>query len=148
MSFDVGEYLLDSVPFARTLGITFDRVEDGLAVARLADRPDLHNHVGGPHAGALFTLAETASGAALLSAYGDAMASGATPLALTATIRYLKLAKGEVVAEARVPGTRERLGGEPPVGGWPEFDIEVDITRADGAVVSQMVITWVLRPAT
>nr|BFE83290.1 hypothetical protein GCM10020093_058910 [Planobispora longispora] len=74
MTFDVGAFMLQSVPFARALDISFDKVEPGFAVCRMPDRADLHNHLGGPHAGALFTLAESASGAAMLSAFGDQLA--------------------------------------------------------------------------
>ncbi|GII92489.1 DUF4442 domain-containing protein [Sinosporangium siamense] len=145
MSIDVGAFLQASVPFVNTLGITFDHVGDAKAVARLADRPDLHNHVGGPHAGALFTLAETASGAVLVSVFGDQL-TRATALAKTSTIRYAKLAKGDVTAEARLVGSRDEVVTALDAGERPEFDIEVDITRADGAVVTQMTITWTLRP--
>ncbi|MEU3452362.1 DUF4442 domain-containing protein [Micromonospora sp. NPDC006766] len=64
--------LLAAVPFARTLDIEFVEVapeaEGGVrAVVRLPDNPEHRNHVGGPHAGAMFTLGETASGAVVLA---------------------------------------------------------------------------------
>lgn len=123
MSHDVGALLLQTVPFARTLGITFDSVGDGQAVSRLPDRPDLHNHVAGPHAGALFTLAESASGAAMLSMLGDQL-ERAVPLATSATIEYRKLAKGEVHAEARLLATRDEVVAQLDAGSgrcstWP-----------------------------
>ncbi|MFF0307762.1 DUF4442 domain-containing protein [Streptosporangium sp. NPDC004379] len=145
MTFDVGAFMLESVPFARTLGISFDAVEPGRAVARMPDRADLHNHVGGPHAGALFTLAESASGAAMLSAFGDQLPR-ATPLAAGATIRYVKLAMGEVVAEARLRASREEVLAELDAGRRPEFEVGVGIATADGTPVSEMIVTWTLRP--
>ncbi|MEV7009755.1 DUF4442 domain-containing protein [Streptosporangium sp. NPDC051022] len=145
MTFDAGAFVLQSVPFARTLDIAFDKVEPGLAVARMPDRADLHNHVGGPHAGALFTLAESASGAALLSAFGDQLAR-ATPLAVNAAIRYLKLAMGEVVAEARLQASREEVVARLDAGERPEFEIAVGVRTADGTPVSEMTVTWTLRP--
>ncbi|NRQ40403.1 DUF4442 domain-containing protein [Nonomuraea sp. NN258] len=145
MSLDVGAFLLQTVPFARTLGITFDSVADGRAVCRLPDRPDLHNHVAGPHAGALFTLAESASGAAMLSALGDQL-SRAVPLATTATIGYRKLAMGETYAEARLLVTRQEVIDKLDAGERPEFDVAVDIKNAEGTVVSTFTITWTLRP--
>ncbi|GII58889.1 DUF4442 domain-containing protein [Planotetraspora thailandica] len=142
---DIAAFLLDSVPFARLLGITFDSVGAGTAVARLPDRDDLHNHVGGPHAGALFTLAETASGAAMLSAFGDQL-SRAVPLATQATIRYAKLAEGEVTASAVLRADRAEVVGELDAGRRPEFDVTVEIAGANGAVVSEMTVSWTLRP--
>ncbi|MGP3920730.1 DUF4442 domain-containing protein [Nonomuraea sp. 10N515B] len=147
MSHDVGALLLQTVPFARTLGITFDSVGDGQAVSRLPDRPDLHNHVAGPHAGALFTLAESASGAAMLSVLGDQL-ERAVPLATSATIEYRKLAKGEVHAEARLLATRDEVVARLDAGERPVFDVAVDIKNADGALVSTLTVTWTLRPNT
>ncbi|WP_432925937.1 DUF4442 domain-containing protein [Microbispora sp. CA-135349] len=142
---DIGAFMLDSVPFARLLGITFDSIGPGTAVARLADRADLHNHVGGPHAGALFTLAETASGAAMLSAFGDQL-SRAVPLAVEAGIRYLKLAKGEVTAAAAVRAERETVVARLDAGERPEFEVGVEIRDAEGVIVSEMTVSWTLRP--
>ncbi|MBB6351780.1 DUF4442 domain-containing protein [Nonomuraea muscovyensis] len=145
MSFDAGALLLQTVPFARTLGITFDHAADGRAACRLPDRADLHNHVAGPHAGALFTLAESASGAAMLSALGDQL-SRAVPLATTATVHYRKLAMGEVVAEGRMLVSRDEVIAELDAGRRPEFDVAVDISNADGVVVCSLTVTWTLRP--
>ncbi|MER7504014.1 DUF4442 domain-containing protein [Nonomuraea pusilla] len=145
MSFDVGAFLLQSVPFARTLGVVFDEVADGRATCRLPDRPDLRNHVGGPHAGALFTLAESASGAAMLSALGDQLAR-AVPLATTATIAYRKLAKGEISARARLLADRDQVLAVLDARERPEFDVAVDLLDGDGVVVSSMTVTWTLRP--
>ncbi|MEV0585825.1 DUF4442 domain-containing protein [Nonomuraea sp. NPDC050310] len=145
MSFDVGAFLLDTVPFARHLGITFDKVADGVAVCRLPDRPDLHNHLAGPHAGALFTLAESASGAAMLSAFGDEL-SRAVPLTTGADVRYRKLALGEVVAEGRLLVDRASVVGQLDAGERPEFAVEVEVRNAEGVVVSEMTFRWTLRP--
>nr|WP_189646546.1 DUF4442 domain-containing protein [Nonomuraea spiralis] len=145
MSFDVGALLLETVPFARTLGIVFDSVEDGRAECRLPDRPELHNHVGGPHAGTLFTLAESASGAAVLSRFGDQL-SRCVPLPTTATIEFRKVALGEVRAEARVAASREEVVGKLDAGERPVFDVVVDVLDAAGTQVSTLTVTWTLRP--
>jgi uncharacterized protein (TIGR00369 family) len=145
MSLDAGEFLLQTVPFARTLGIVFDSAGDGRAICRLPDRADLHNHVAGPHAGALFTLAESASGAAMLTAFGDQL-SRAVPLATASTIRYHKLARGEVTAEAQLLGAREDVVAKLDAGERPEFDVEVEVRNADGVVVATLTVGWTLRP--
>ncbi|KAA9373603.1 DUF4442 domain-containing protein [Microbispora cellulosiformans] len=141
---DIAAFLLDSVPFARLLGITFDSVGPGTAVARMADRADLRNHVGGPHAGALFTLAETASGAAMLSAFGDQL-TRAVPLATGAAIRYLKLATGEVTAAATLRAAQEEVVARLDAGERPEFEVGVEIRNAEGVVVTEMTVSWTLR---
>ncbi|MEW9531999.1 DUF4442 domain-containing protein [Microbispora sp. NPDC049125] len=142
---DIGAFLLDTVPFARLLGISFDSVGGGAAVARLPDRDDLHNHVGGPHAGALFSLAESASGAAMLSAFGDQL-SRAVPLATDARIRYRKLAKGEVTASATLVADPAAVVAELDAGRRPEFEVEVGIRDARDVTVCEMTVSWTLRP--
>ncbi|NUT40115.1 MAG: DUF4442 domain-containing protein [Thermoactinospora sp.] len=145
MTTDVGALLLETVPFARTLGITFDSVADGVAVCRVADRPELRNHVGGPHAGALFTLAESASGAAMLSVFADQL-SRATPLVTVSTVKYLKLALGEIVATAHVRADRAAVLELLDAGKRPTFEVAVELRNADDVVVSELTVDWTLRP--
>ncbi|MFB4285169.1 MULTISPECIES: DUF4442 domain-containing protein [unclassified Nonomuraea] len=145
MSVDVGALMLQSVPFAQTLGIVFDSVADGRAICHVPDRAEFRNHVGGPHAGVLFTLAESASGAAVLSSLGDQL-SRATPLPTTATIEFRKVAEGEVRAEARLLASREEVVARLDAGERPVFDVAVEVTNADGVVVSALTVTWTLRP--
>jgi len=154
MSADTGALLLQAVPFARTLGITFDArpdtsggpSDDGRATCRLPDREDLHNHVAGPHAGAIFTLAESAAAAAMLTAFADQL-TRAVPLVTGSTVRYHKLARGEVTARARLLASREEVLARLDTGERPEFEVEVEVERADGAVVATVVIGWTLRPS-
>lgn len=145
MSLDVGDLLLQTVPFARTLGITFSSAGDGSATCVLPDRQDLHNHVGGPHAGAMFTLAESASGAAMLSVLGDQL-NRAVPLVTTSTVRYHKLAKGEITAEARLTAAREDVVARLDAGERPEFDVEVEVRNAGGVTVATLTVSWAFLP--
>lgn len=137
------------VPFARTLGIEFEDVAaegDGLrAVLRLPDVPAHHNHVGGPHAGAVFTLGETASGAIVLAGFGGAM-DRATPLAVSADIAYRKLAMGPVRATARLTRPVAAILAELDGGTRPEFSVGVQIATEDGTVTAEMTVVWTLRP--
>jgi acyl-coenzyme A thioesterase PaaI-like protein len=55
-----------AVPMVGTLSLGFVDLESGTAVMRLPDQQAYRNHVGGPHAGAMFTLGESASGALVL----------------------------------------------------------------------------------
>ncbi|GLU49835.1 DUF4442 domain-containing protein [Nocardiopsis ansamitocini] len=137
--------LLDAVPFARTLGLEFVDLAPGSATMRLPDDPAHHNHVGGPHAGALFSLAESASGAIVLGSFGDQL-DRAVPLAVTAEIHYRKLAMGPVVAEARLGRPRAEVVAELDAGGRPEFPVAVEIRTEDGTVTGAMTVTWTLRP--
>jgi acyl-coenzyme A thioesterase PaaI-like protein len=55
-----------AVPFAGFLGLEFIEIEEGRAVVRLAERPELGNHVGSQHAGALFTAGRTPCGSQVI----------------------------------------------------------------------------------
>ncbi|WP_267245913.1 DUF4442 domain-containing protein [Streptomyces sp. PR69] len=140
-----GEMVAASVPMVRTLNLEFLESTPERAVVRLPDQPAYHNHVGGPHAGAMFTLAETASGAIVMGAFGDQL-SRAVPLAVSADIAYKKLAKGVVTATATLGRPREEVIAELDAGGRPEFPVAVSITREDGAVTGEMTVVWTLRP--
>ncbi|MER5888439.1 DUF4442 domain-containing protein [Streptomyces sp. NPDC001941] len=143
--FNVGEFLTASVPMVATLGLEYLETTDQRAVLRMTDQKAYHNHVGGPHAGAMFTLAESASGAIVIAAFGDQM-SRAVPLAVKAEIGYKKLAKGDLLATATLGRAKAEVLDELDAGQRPEFPVHVEITRADGAVTGEMTITWTLRP--
>ncbi|MGW7414721.1 DUF4442 domain-containing protein [Streptomyces sp. NPDC054863] len=141
----VGDMLAATVPMARTLGLEFLETTPERAVVRLPDRSDYHNHVGGPHAGAMFTLAESASGAIVIAAFGDQL-TRAVPLAVKAEIGYKKLAMGVVTATATLGRPIADVVEELDAGGRPEFPVEIAITREDGAVTGEMTVVWTLRP--
>jgi uncharacterized protein (TIGR00369 family) len=133
-----------AVPFAKYLGIELLEVGDGFASARLIQRPDLSNHIGTMHAGALYSLAETASGAAMAGAFADTI-TGLRPVAAEAKIAYLKLAKGAVSCTATTaePGEalRRRLREEQRVA----FDVLVELFREDGQRAATMNVAWNVR---
>lgn len=140
--------LLKAVPFAMTVGITVVEVstEDGVrAVCELPDNPALHNHVAGPHAGAQFTLGETASGTVVMAAFGDYL-DRAVPLTVRADITYRKFATGALRATARLDRPAAEVIAELAAGQRPEFDVLVEITRADGTPCAEMTVVWTLRP--
>ncbi|MFD8986425.1 DUF4442 domain-containing protein [Streptomyces sp. NPDC059564] len=142
---NVGELLAQTVPMAATLNLEFIETTPERAVVRLPDQPAFHNHVGGPHAGAMFTLAESASGAIVLAAFGDQL-SRAVPLAVRAEIGYKKLAKGVVTATATLGRPAADVVAELDAGGRPEFPVSIAIQREDEAVTGEMTVVWTLRP--
>ncbi|MET9623887.1 DUF4442 domain-containing protein [Streptomyces sp. NPDC006464] len=141
----VGEMLAATVPMARTLKLEFQETTPERAVVRLPDQADYHNHVGGPHAGAMFTLAESASGAIVLAAFGDQL-SRAVPLAVKAEIGYKKLAMGVVTATATLGRPAAEVVAELDEGLRPEFPVRISLTREDGAETGEMTVVWTLRP--
>jgi acyl-coenzyme A thioesterase PaaI-like protein len=141
----IGEMLAATVPMARTLNLEYLETTAERAVVRLPDQPDFHNHLGGPHAGAMFTLAESASGAIVLAAFGDQL-SRAVPLAVRAEIAYKKLAMGPVTATATLGRPIPDIIADLDAGTRPEFPVAIAITREDGAVTGEMTVVWTLRP--
>lgn len=141
----IGELMATSVPMVATLNLEFTEANSERAVVRLPDQSAFHNHVGGPHAGAMFTLGESASGAIVMSAFADQL-SRAVPLAVRSDIAYKKLAMGPVTATAELGRPVADVVKELDAGERPEFPVEITITREDGAVTGEMTIIWTLRP--
>lgn len=141
----IGEMLAATVPMARTLNLQFQETTAERAVLSLPDQGEYHNHVGGPHAGAMFTLGESASGAIVLAAFGDQL-SRAVPLAVRAEIAYKKLAMGAVTATATLGRPATEVVAELDAGQRPEFPVTIEIRRADGAITGEMTVVWTLRP--
>ena len=130
----------------KTLGIDYLELDAERAVLRLRDEPTFHNHVGGLHAGAMFTLAESASGAVVIASFEDLLTT-VTPLAASATISYVRLAKGPVTAEAVLGRSAAEVRAElAETGETVQFPVQVTLTTEDGRTNAEMTISWALRP--
>lgn len=137
--------LRQAVPFVRTLGLEFTELSAERAVLRLPDDPAVHNHVGGPHAGAMFTLGESATGAIVLGSFADLLATH-TPLAHGAQIRYRALARGPVTAEATLVTPAEQVRAAVAAEGKARFDVGVVLRDVQDTITGEMTVTWALRP--
>lgn len=142
---DVRNSFPQAVPMVGTLALEFVELDTRRAVMVLPDQAEYHNHVAGPHAGAMFTLGESASGALVFVNFGDRMAD-ATPLAVEATIRYLKFAKGRVTATATLDRDPSDISAELDEGRRPAFRVEVALTTDDGTQTGSMSVLWTLKP--
>jgi acyl-coenzyme A thioesterase PaaI-like protein len=141
----LGELLAATVPMVRTLRLEYLSIASDHARLRLPDQPDYHNHVGGPHAGAMFTLAESASGAIVIAAFADQL-SRVTPLPVRAEIDFRKVARGPLTATASLGRPAPDVIAELDAGKRPEFPVTVSIQREDGAVTGELRVVWTLRP--
>lgn len=139
--------LAAAIPFNRTLGIAYDEITPERAVLRLPDDTNLHNHVGGPHAGAIFSLGESASGAVLVANFSDQLAT-ALPLAGSAEIRYRRVARGDVTATATLGRGRDDIVSELTSTGKAAFPIGITIADSSGETTSEMTVHWVLKRTT
>jgi acyl-coenzyme A thioesterase PaaI-like protein len=134
----------EALPFNRHLGLVVDEVAPGHGVVTLPEGDHLHNHVGSQHAGALFTTGEAASGAAFLGAFAEHLGS-LTPLAKSASIDYLKIARGPIKAVGTLESDVDELLASIDQDGKVEFPIGIEMTDADGNVVATMTVHWYVR---
>ncbi len=133
-----------AVPYISHMGIEVTELSEGEATALLPDRPELHNHVGSQHAGALFGVAETASGAAFVGAFAARMGD-LTPLARSAEIAYVKVARGPIEAKARLGVAADEALAKLDADGRVDFSVEVEMTDAQGVVVATATVDWNVR---
>jgi uncharacterized protein (TIGR00369 family) len=133
-----------AVPFAGHLGLEINEISAGEATVRLPRRPELTNHVGSQHAGALFTVAEAASGAAFVGAFAVRIGD-VTPLARKAEIDYLKVASGPITANAKLGVDAAQALATLDSEGKVEFPCEVELTDESGARVATATVRWHVR---
>ncbi len=99
------------------------------ALLRLDAGPELHNHVGGPHAAAIFGLGETAAFVVLLQVFGDLVEAGAVPLVKDAQIGYSAITTGPLLAAATLTGDEEGVRTSVTERGRATFPVEVHFRR-------------------
>jgi len=140
----IAKGMTQAVPFAAHLGLEVTAIGEGEAVVRLPDRPELTNHVGSQHAGALFTAAETASGAAFVGAFAERLGE-VTPLARSAEISYEKIAKGPIEVSARLGVPAVDALATLDAEGKVEFPCEVELADGSGTRVATATVHWHVR---
>ncbi|MEL6565688.1 MAG: DUF4442 domain-containing protein [Pseudomonadota bacterium] len=139
-------HLSTVIPFATHVGVVLGDIGDGTATATLAQRTETSNHIQSQHAGAMFTLGEAASGAALAGALAPVIL-GVRPVASGASITYVKIAKGTLTAHARTDTAGATLLQTLQDAGKVAFDVDVDIRDGDGDTVVEMKVGWHVRKA-
>lgn len=135
---------MSTVPYAAHTGVELVEVKPGEARARLDQREEVSNHIGTMHAGALFTLGETASGGAMVGTFADRL-DQIRPVASGASIQYSRLARGALTATARCAEPAEALRARLDADGKVAFDVAVDIQDAEGQSVAGMTVAWHVR---
>ena len=135
--------MLLQIPYLEPTPIAVDAASGGRVRMRQPFARNIHNIVGTVHAGALFTLGETAAGVA---AFG--VVSGAKPMVLLrrATVEYTRRAESDLTATTEIadgdPDTiAERFSAE----GRADVAIGVTITDAAEAVVFTGTYEYALR---
>lgn len=140
----IAQGMTQAVPFAAHLGLEVVEVAEGEATVVLPERPELTNHVGSQHAGALFSAAETASGAAFVGAFAERMGD-VTPLARSAEIDYRRIAKGPIEAKGRLGVPKAEALATLDREGKVEFACEVTLSDGAGTEVARATVHWHVR---
>lgn len=135
------EHLRHGVPFASHVGVELLSMDEGVGEARLEEQPQGLNHVATHHAGALFTLAEAASGAAMAGAFLPVLAT-IRPVTANAAIRYLRPARGTITATAQVETPAATLLDQLKASGKVEFRVGVVLRNSTGKEVASMDVDW------
>ena len=146
----IAQGMTQAVPFAGHLGLEITSIGEGEAVVLLPERQELTNHVGSQHAGALFTVAETASGAAwsaLCRAMGDVAGRerGGTTRSRGRRDLLRKDRQGPIEATAKLGVAKDAALATLDAEGKVEFPCEVLMTDASGLQVASATIHWHVR---
>lgn len=132
--------------FLRTLSPTLVEVSDERSVLRFDAGPDLHNHVGGPHAATLFGVGELAAFALLLKVFNDEVVAGGVPFIKSGDIAYTALVLEPVLATARILDDVEGLRARYAEKGSVSFRCEVLFTlESSGQQTTAMHPTMTLK---
>ena len=143
-SLDIPALIHGSQGFVGTLGPRVLEVDP--ALLRLDAGPELHNHLGGPHAAAIFGLGETAAFVVLLRVFGDLVEQGAVPLVASTQIAYSAVATGPLLAQAELTGDEASARAALAAKGRARFDVEVRFRReADGVETAVATYAMALR---
>lgn len=140
----VKQMMKTAVPLNGHLGIDVVEMEPGRGVATLPDRPELKNHVGSQHAAGLFAVAEAASGAAVVGMFAERLAE-LTPLARSAQISYLKIAKGVITATATLDVESANIEASLAADGKVAFPVSVSLTNDQSETVATVTVEWHVR---
>lgn len=129
--------VLDSIPFVAKVGVRCEAFSPGKVALSLPDAKSNQSHAATVHAGALFTLAETAGSAACathpdLQTY-QLMAKGFN-------VRYHTVAVGGVVARCHVtPELARTILWGVTTTGKAEAEVPVEIKDSRGEIVAEFV---------
>jgi acyl-coenzyme A thioesterase PaaI-like protein len=128
------------VPFADHVGVIL-LANNGGERAQIPDSVELTNHIGSVHAGALFTLGEAASGAAVVSAFGATL-GGVVVVVRKADIRFRKIAHGPITATATLSKPVDELDSLLHDQGRLDFDVAVELRNDADDLVAEMGVEW------
>ena len=135
--------MLASIPYLVPHALTLLPSEEDTVVVQQPFRREVTNIIGTLHAGALFTLAETAAGLAAFQAI-----PGGRPMVLlrSATVRYTRRAERDLVARGRVAADQAAPARAAfAADGRADVAIDVTIVDPDETVMFEGTFDYALR---
>lgn len=139
----VHRMLSSIVPFVNTVGLQITEVGPGSAVAILENTKPVQNHLGSVHAGALYTLGESATGAVVLGLFGDLMPNVFIALK-SATVAHTKARQGDLKATARLAEEAAAVRAGFDASGKADFEVVVRFA-VDETEVATVSYVWAAR---
>lgn len=131
------------LPLVEAIGAKVVEARPGYAKMEMARAPLIVNHIGAFHAGALYTFAETAAGAALAMSF-DMMQY--ILVNKRGEISYKKLVTEKVECEASLsPDEIGRIKAEVDTCGKSVFPFGVALKNPDGVVACEVVFDFLMR---
>jgi uncharacterized protein (TIGR00369 family) len=132
------------VPFAKHIGVDITEVGEGTAKGTLELAPEKMNHIETMHAGAVYTLGEAVSGAAMSGAFAEKILA-LKPVAASGKIDYLKITKGNLVATGSTDKSAAELNKLLDDEGKARFAVNVSFQDETGEETARMVVEWAVR---
>lgn len=136
--------MVHTVPFAKHVGIELTEVGEGTATATLEQSPETTNHMRSVHAGALFTLAETAAGGAVAGAFAPFML-GMKAFPTEMSIELDKPVRGRCLASASITRDLSKLTVKLNEDRVISFDADVVVKDEDNIAVASFRSSWRVR---
>ncbi|MEL7489225.1 MAG: DUF4442 domain-containing protein [Pseudomonadota bacterium] len=137
----IQKQMAEIVPFAKYIGVEVTHVGPGEGAAELPETPTTVNHIASQHAGALFTVGEAASGAALSGVFADRLLA-VRPVAAEAKIAYKKIARGKITATAKASAPAAEIIEKFEAEGKIAFDVNVSLKDQNDLEVATMTVAW------
>jgi uncharacterized protein (TIGR00369 family) len=137
--------VISSIPFVGLVDITVESAGPEQAVATMPWRTPIGNHVGTPHAGAMFTLAESCSGALACGLLAEQIAGGLLVVVKESTIRYRRPVVGDARAVATLLTPAAEVIAAVNDEGRADFVVSVQILGTNGGDGATAEFTWAAR---
>lgn len=129
-----------AVPFVGTSKIHYERVDHNEWIAHVPNEPEIRNHLGQVHAGAMMTLAESVA----VTMMAMNLPEDRLPLVKSVHAQFVRRSRGRIRAIARLTDEQLRTIKNEEKG---EVSIDVDIRDEDGEIpaVITVVPAWTTR---